>query len=182
MEAGRFGRTGSQRFFFTTFAGRFVILAACVILVLGSAIGSYFLVRAASDTEMKAANLRIVELQNENQKLTGDNTDKSVTITDLQSQLKGAQGKLAAIMPTENTFVISPNQAMMVAGGRLAVGLVGSPTNESINININGKQQSAMAGATFTVALDPSTTCQVRVQSFDMFKAVINATCGAPKP
>jgi hypothetical protein len=181
MEAGRFGPPDAQPFF-TTFAGRFVILAACLTLVLGSAIGSYFLVRAASDTEMKAANLRIVELQNENQKLTADNTDKAVTITDLQSQLKGVQGKLTAIMPTENTYVIQPNQSMIAAGGRLTIGLIGSPTNDGINLNINGKQQMAPAGTVFSTTPDPSTTCQVGVQSFDMFKAVVTASCTTPKP
>jgi hypothetical protein len=69
---------------------------------------------------------------------------------------------------------------MVVASGRLTVGLIGPPTNESVNININGKQQSAATGDVIKVSLDPSTMCQVRVLSFDMFKVVLNASCGQP--
>jgi hypothetical protein len=69
---------------------------------------------------------------------------------------------------------------MIVASGRLTIGLIGPPTNESINININGKQQSAATGDAIKFQLDPSTTCQVRVLSFDMFKAVLNASCTQP--
>jgi hypothetical protein len=86
------------------------------------------------------------------------------------------------ILPTENTYNINPNQSLVVANGRLTVGLVGSPTNDSVNLNINGKTQSAPVGAVITSVLDPSTTCQVGVQSFDMFKAVLTATCAAAKP
>jgi hypothetical protein len=183
MEAGRSGRTSPQlsRFLMTP-AGLLLGVVACAVLILGSAIGSYFLARAASDTEIKSANLRIVELQNENQKLNADNTSKLVAIADLQSQIKSVQTKLTAIMPSENTYNISPNQSMIVADGRLTIGLIGSPTNESINININGKPQSAVAGAVINTVLDASTTCQVGVQSFDMFKAIIIASCPAGKP
>jgi hypothetical protein len=183
MEAGRSGRTSPQpsRFLVTT-AGRLLGVVAGVVLIVGTAIGSYFLARAAGDSEIRASNIRIVELQSENQKLNADNTNKLVAIADLQSQLKSVQAKLAVIMPSENTYNISPNQSMIVAGGRLTIGLIGSPTNESVNININGKQQSAVAGAIFNSVLDPSTTCEVGVQSFDMFKAVLTASCAAAKP
>ena len=69
--------------------------------------------------------------------------------------------------------------ALIVAGGRLTIGLVGSPTNDSVNININGKQQSVATGDVVNIALDPPTTCQVRVQSFDMFRVVLGASCAA---
>ena len=48
-----------------------------------------------------------------------------------------------------------------VADGRLTIGLVGSPTNESVNININGKQQKAVSGDVIHIALDSLTSCQV---------------------
>jgi hypothetical protein len=89
---------------------------------------------------------------------------------------------LAAIMPTENTYNINPNQSLIVAGGRLTIGLIGSPTNEGVNININGKPQMAAVGASINTVLDSSMTCQVGVQSFDMFKAVLTATCASVKP
>ena len=107
---------------------------------------------------------------------------KTQNSCELQDKLTSVQAALQAIMPSENTYNISPNQSMIVAGGHLTIGLIGSPTNESVNININGKQQLAATGDVIHIALDPSTTCQVGVQSFDMFKAVLTASCAAVKP
>ena len=181
IETVETGSSGQPSRFFRTTAGRVGVIA-CVALVLGSGIGSYFLTRTASDNELKSANLKIVELQNENQRINADNTNKLVAISDLQSQVKSAQAKLTAIMPTENTYIINPNQSILVGDGRLTIGLVGSPTNEAINVNINGKLQSAAAGTVFNIALDPSTSCLVGIQSFDMFKAILTAWCSAVKP
>ena len=63
----------------------------------------------------------------------------------------------------------------------MTIGLIGSPTNESITLNVNGKQQKMTAGDVIHVSLDASTTCQVQIQSFDMFKAVLIASCAAVK-
>jgi hypothetical protein len=169
-------------YFFMTTSGRILTSAVCLLVIAAVAIGSYFAARIAGDSELKSANLRIVKLQSDNQRLVADNTDQLGTIADLQLQIKNAQAKLAVILPTENTYNINPNQALLVADGRLAIGLVGSPSNESINLNINGKPQTALVGTPINVAPDPSTNCQVAVQSFDMFKAVITATCAPAKP
>ena len=75
-----------------------------------------------------------------------------------------------------------PINRLIVAGGHLTIGLIGSPTNQGIIININGKQQLVVSGDIIRVAPDPSTSCQVAVQSFDMFKAVVTASCAAAKP
>jgi hypothetical protein len=37
------------------------------------------------------------------------------------------------------------------------------------------------AGDVIRVSPDPSTACQVQIQSFDMFKAVLVASCAATK-
>jgi hypothetical protein len=95
----------------------------------------------------------------------------------LQNRLSTFEAALDEIIPSKNIYNIKPNQSMIVAGGRLTIGLIGTPANESININVNGKQQSAASGDVINITIDPRTTCQVRVQSFDMFKAVINASC-----
>jgi hypothetical protein len=165
-----------------TTAGRVITGIVCALVILAFVIGTYFTARIAGDTDLKAANLRVVQVQNDNQKLIAENTDLLGTIADLQLRIKAAQAKLAQIMPTDNTYNINPNQAVMVGNGRLAVGLVGSPTNEGVNLNINGKQQLVPAGMTITSVLDPSTTCQVGVQSFDMFRAVVTANCSAKTP
>jgi len=48
--------------------------------------------------------------------------------------------------------------------------MIGSPGNEGINLNINGKQQKVAAGDVIRVSPDASTACQVQLQSFDMFR------------
>ena len=52
----------------------------------------------------------------------------------------------------------------------------------AFNLNINGKQQTVVAGQIINVAPDPSTNCEVGVQTFDMFTAKLNAACTAAKP
>jgi hypothetical protein len=88
---------------------------------------------------------------------------------------------LDAINPSQNVYVLSPNETRIVADGHLTIGLVGSPGNESVTLNINGKQQAAFAGQPIAVAPDPSSNCTVTVQSFDMFKSAIVASCAAAK-
>jgi hypothetical protein len=182
MEAGRSVPTGSQPSRFSKLpARRFHRIIAWAVLLFGIAIGSYYLGRLTATREEKAANVRIVQLESEVQKLTANITRPSKTIEDLEAKLKGIQTKLTAIMPSENIYNVSPNQSLIVANGRLTIGLIGSPMNDSINININGKRQLAATGDIIKVAVDPSTTCQVGVQSFDMFKAILTASCAAVK-
>ncbi len=183
MKADRSNETNPPIYYFImTSAGRTIAVVVCILIILTIMIGSYFYARFSSDAELKSANLRIVQVQNDNQKLVTENTDLLGTIADLQLQVKNTQAKLAMILPTDDTYNISPNQSLIVANGRLTVGLIGSPSNESINLNINGKSQPAAVGTVISTVLDPSTTCLVGVQSFDMFKAVLTATCAAPKP
>jgi hypothetical protein len=163
-------------------ARRFQGIIACAVLIVAVAIGSYYLGRLTGAGEEKAANIRIVQLESEVQKLTANVTNPSKVVEDLQTQLKNVQAKLNAIMPSENTYNIGPNQSLIVANGHLTIGLIGSPMNDSINININGKRQLAATGDVIKIALDPSTTCQVGVQSFNMFKAILTASCAAVKP
>jgi len=59
--------------------------------------------------------------------------------------------------------------------------MVGAPGNENITLNINGRPQTLGAGQVIAVAPEPSTNCQVGLQSFDMFKAVLLASCTAAK-
>jgi hypothetical protein len=54
-------------------------------------------------------------------------------------------------------------------------------TNDGIKINVNGKQQSAAAGDVIRLTPDSSTACQLQIVSFDMFKAVVAASCASPK-
>jgi uncharacterized protein YlxW (UPF0749 family) len=178
MEEGRAVRTSLQ----LLQAGWFLDIVVCVVLILGSAIVTFVLTRAANENEINAANLRIVTLQNETQRLTGENKNQAVKMADLQTQIKNVQAKLDAITPSENTYNLTPNQSIIVGDGRLTLGLIGSPTNEGVNINVNGRPQSVAAGTVINSVLDPLTACQVRVQSFDMFKVVVTASCAPVKP
>jgi hypothetical protein len=85
---------------------------------------------------------------------------------------------LDELIPSENTYNIKANQSLIVGEGHLTVGMIGPPANDGVTLNINGKRQLFGTGDILSVAVDGQTNCQVRVQSFDMFKAVVTATCG----
>jgi hypothetical protein len=46
-----------------------------------------------------------------------------------------------------------------------------------VTLNVNGREYVVAAGDVIKVAHDDKTTCQVALQSFDMFKAALNAMC-----
>jgi hypothetical protein len=149
-----------------------------VVIAILAAIACYVVGLNIAYLDLAAARLAVQQMRAENQKLKTQLTDESATQVALQAKLTTTEAALEAITPAKNTYNIKPNQSMIVAGGRLTIGLIGAPTNESVNININGKKQSAATGDVINIALEPPTTCQVRVQSFDMFKVVLTASCG----
>ena len=153
--------------------GRIILLVACAVLILIIAIWSYTVIQSASIRD----NNMVQQLQASNRTLAKENADQRVQLADLQAKLAKIQAALNAINPSENTYEISPNQSMIVADGRLTIGLVGAPSNDSVNLNINGRQYSAVAGDVINFTLDLSTTCRVMVRSFDVSNAVVNATC-----
>jgi hypothetical protein len=154
--------------------GRLLLIAA----ILGG-IGCYVIGLNIGHLDIAAARQAIQQLRADNQKLKTQISDQSATQVALQTKLSTTEAALEAIVPSKDTYNIKPNQSLIVAGGRLTIGLVGSPTNDSVNININGKQQSAATGNVINIALDPPMTCQVRVQSFDMFRVILGASCTA---
>ena len=104
---------------------------------------------------------------------------QTADLTATKAKLAQVEARLNTIMPSENVYNMTPNETRVVADGRLTVGLIGAPGNESITLNINGKQQTAIAGQPISIGLDASTNCNVVVQSFDMFSAVLTASCAA---
>lgn len=159
--------------------GRFVVISVSVLLMLGGAIGGYLLGNDMAMRPLADAKSLIERLQPENQRLKQQVLSQNTTIDTLQSHLASAQATLNSMMPSENTYNINANQSLIVAGGHLTIGLIGPPTNQSITLNINGNPHVAVSGEAFTLSPDPATNCQVRVQSFDMFSAAVNATCAA---
>lgn len=160
--------------------GRFRLAVIAVLLVLGIAIGGHMYGRYLARSDIQDRDNTIQQLQSEIQKLEGQITEADGKLAAMQSRLTRFQSAMDAMVPTQDTYTLNPDQSLIVADGHLTIGLVGLPMNGHINININGKQQGAAAGDIIHVTAEPSTDCQVRVQSFDMFRAVISASCATP--
>jgi hypothetical protein len=160
--------TGRGRFKLTVIA---IVIALC-IAVVGHMYGRYL-----ATSNIRDRDFRIQQLQGEVQKLQGEITERDGKLVAVQSRLTRLQAALDALAPTKDTYTLNPDQSLIVAGGHLSIGLVGLPMNGRINVNINGKQQVAVAGDVIHAPNVPGLECQVRVQSFDMFKAVVTASC-----
>jgi hypothetical protein len=161
---------------------RLVIIAACVIAVLCILVGGHLYGRYLSARDLGGRDNAIEQLRAESQKLKRQLDEESAKGSELQTKLDDALASLHAIVPSRNTYNINPNQSLVVGDGHLTIGLVGSPGNDSVMLDINGKEQALSAGQIVSMAPDASTNCQVQVQSFDMFKAVLLASCAAVMP
>jgi hypothetical protein len=154
---------------------------AGIVLVLFIMVSGYFWGRQFNARDIQQRDSAIQQLQSDGQRLAADIADQNANLTALRAELTSTKATLDAIMPSQNHYTISPNQSLIVADGRLTIGLIGSPGNEGVDLNVNGKQQKAAAGDVIRVSPDPTTACQVQIQSFDMFKAVLVASCAAAK-
>ena len=158
-------------------ARRFELIIVAVLLVIGVGIGGHIYGRQLARGDTQERDVAIIELRADVQKLEATINDQNGKLAALQTKLSSVQAALDAIMPSENTYTILPNQSLIVGDGHVTVGLIGPPTNDGVSINVNGKQQSVSAGDVVHVAPDSSTNCQLQIQSFDMFKAIITASC-----
>lgn len=158
-----------------------VIVAACVISIACILIFGHLYGRWLSARDLGGRDNAIEQLRAETQKTKRQLDEMSAKATQLQVKLEQTQAALNVIMPAKNTYNINPNQSLVVGDGHLTVGLVGSPANEGVTLSINGNAQTVAAGQVVDVAPDASTACHVQVQSFDVFKAVLVASCGGAK-
>jgi hypothetical protein len=181
-DQGRSVRDNARRPLFATGQSRFLTVVICLVVILVITVGGHLYGRYLASRDLGGRDAAIVQLTSEGEKLKRQMTEKDVQISTLQAKLKNVQATLDAIMPAENTYNVTPNQSVIIGDGRLTIGLVGSPGNEGVTLNINGKQQTVAAGQVVTVAADASTNCQLAVQSFDMFRAIVNASCAGAKP
>ncbi len=161
--------------------GRFVSVVACIVAVVVILVGGHLYGRYLANKDLGGRDAAIEQLQAESQQQKRNIDQKSAQLSQMQGQLDKTKAQLEAIMPTKDTYNIIPNQSLIVADGRVTVGLIGSPGNESILLNVNGKPQAAAAGQVFAAGSEPSANCQVAVQSFDMFRAVLTVTCAGTK-
>jgi hypothetical protein len=183
MESGRSDQKIARLYvLLTARRGQFLLVLAIVLLAVGGAIAGYIFGLNLTYRDLAATRVRIQQLEPENQRLKKAIIDENAKLGQVQGELASVQAALHAIMPSENTYSINPNQSLIVAGGHLIIGLIGPPTIDGVKINVNGKQQMATTGDVIHIALDSTTTCQVGVQSFDMFKAVLTASCAGVKP
>jgi hypothetical protein len=159
-----------------------VVSIACIVSVLTILIGGHLYGRFLASRDLGGRDDTIEQLNDQTQKLKVLADSLSARLTDSQVQLAKTQAALDAIMPSTNTYDINSNQSLIVGDGHLTIGLVGSPGNDSVTLDINGKQQAASAGQVIPVVVGSSTNCQVQVQSFDMFKATLVASCAGAKP
>ena len=165
-------RSRTYRLFMTR-EGRYLLVTA----LMGGIIG-YLLGLNSAYVELSAGKLALQQSRADNQKMKSEMAGENVRAGAMESGIAKLQAKLDELVPSENTYNIKANQSLIVGGGRVTVGLVGAPTNDSVILNINGKRQQLGTGDVLNVAADNQTNCQIRVQSFDMFKAIITATCG----
>jgi hypothetical protein len=138
--------------------------------------------RHLASADLVAARQLIAQVQDDDETQRKQVNEANIKINSLETELANTKADLEAIRPSKDQYDIPPNESRIIADGRLTVGLVGSPTTDSVTLSINGKEQSAVAGQIIDVAPDSSTNCQVRVQSFSMVKATVNAVCAAAKP
>jgi uncharacterized membrane protein YiaA len=153
--------------------GRYLLVTA----LMGGIVG-YLLGLNSAYVEISAGKLALQQSRAEAQKMKSEMAGEGVKTTAMESSIAKLQATLDELVPSENTYNIKANQSLIVGGGRMTVGLIGAPANDSVTLNINGKRQQLGTGDVISVAADNQTNCQVRVQSFDMFKAVVTATCG----
>jgi hypothetical protein len=159
-----------------------VVSIATIVAVLAILIGGHLYGQFLASRDLGGRDNTIEQLSAQSQGLKIHADNLSAEVTDLQVKLAKVQATLDAIMPVANTYNINPNQSLIVGDGHLTIGLVGSPGNDSVTLDINGKQQTATAGQVIAVAAGASTNCQVQVQSFDVFKATLVASCAGAKP
>jgi hypothetical protein len=166
---------------FMTSRGR-ILLATIVLAVVASvAVFGRLYGQHLAYGAMQDRDSAIRRLETESQRLELERTDQDGRVRALQAQVASLQARLNTILPSKNLYSINPNQSLLVAGGHLTIGLVGGPLSNGINININGKQQFAAVGDVIHVVPDPSTACDVQIQSFDMFRAQFTASCDPTK-
>ena len=161
--------------------GRVSLIAIALVLIAGVAAFGRVYGQHLAYGAMQDRDTAIRQLEVESQRLETARTNQDAQVRALQAQVANLQDHLNAIVPSSNMYSINPNQSLLVADGHLTVGLIGSPSINGVNINVNGKQQFAAVGDVIHVAPNPATACNVQIQSFDMFKAQFTASCAPTK-
>jgi len=175
------GAPSQSRWRLSRVDNRLVVAVAFVLMCLGILIGGHLYGRYLASLDGAGRENTIENLRAESQKEKRKSDSQSAELTAMGAKLQSTQAILDSIMPSANTYTINPNQTLIVGDGHLTVGLVGTPGNDAVTLNVNGKQQAVAAGQMINVAPDPATQCQLSVQSFDVFRVTLVAACSGPK-
>src|SRR5579864_1503043 len=89
-----------------------------VVLILVIMVSGYFWGRQFNVRDIQQRDAAIQQLQSDGQRLAADIADQSANLTALRTQLSSTKATLDAIMPSQNTYIINPNQSLIVANGR----------------------------------------------------------------
>jgi len=161
--------------------GRIGLLLAAVLIIGAIGIFGRLYGQHLAHEAMQERDSAIRKLELQSQQLEAKHLSGEAETSELRAEIARLQASLSALVPSRNAYGINPNQSIVVGDGHLTIGLVGVPLSSGINLNVNGKQHLVAVGDVIHVAVDASTACNVRVQSFDMFKAVFTASCNTAK-
>jgi cell division protein FtsL len=166
---------------FMTSKGRIFLIAVSAIIVTAVAIFGRLYGQELAYGAMQDRDSAIRQLELESQRLQLEKSSQNANMQNMHTEAERLQAQLDAIIPSQNRYTIEPNQSLLLSDGHLTVGLIGAPRDDGIDININGKRYAAVVGDTIHIAPDPSTACDVKIESFNMFKAQLTASCAADK-
>lgn len=150
---------------------------ATVALVVAVGLGSFLFGMYISSRDLADTRALVQQLQADAQKSKQAMVAATVAAAAVQVKTDKLAAELEAIRPSKDTYNFLPNQSLVLANGLLTVGLVGSPGNNGIVLNVNGVRKPVSSGDVVQVDVDAKTSCRVTVQSFDLFKAAVHATC-----
>lgn len=136
------------------------------------AIAFYSLGRYSAAQQLEEYKIKNVQLANDNGKLNSDNKAQTLRINELQDQVKDIKSKLDEVISPARNLEIKANESRPVSIALMEIGMVGTPTNESVNINVNGKRQVAAAGD----VIGADFACRIQVVSIDLLKSSANIT------
>ena len=97
---------------------------AAIVLVLFIMVGGYFWGRQFNVRDIAQRDAAIQQLQSDGQRLAADIADQNANLTALRAELTSTKAALNAVMPSQNTYNIFPNQSLIAADGRLTIGMI----------------------------------------------------------
>lgn len=153
-----------------TFSRRLIFVVISLIVILGVGVVCFKLGVNTRNRDVTGLQESVKRLQEDNKGLSVAKKKLEDDLEALQKKLASMQATLDAIMPSPNVYEITQNQSRIVPYGHMTIGLVGAPTSQNVDLNINGKQYTATSGEVIRVPIQQSATCRVEVISLDGFR------------